>query len=52
VWAEEALRERGGSLDPEALYDLVLQATGDRAKADAARAKAQLEVLRRGGKLD
>lgn len=39
VHAEEALRERGGSMSPEELRRCVLLATGDELQADKAFAK-------------
>lgn len=47
VWAEEVLRERGGSLSPQQLYYVTLLATGDRARADRDRARRWLELNRR-----
>ena len=47
LWAEEVLRDRGGSLEPDQLYTITWLATGDRMAADKARSRRWLEVNRR-----
>lgn len=46
--AEETLREKGGSLSAKALYQIVLQATGDKKEAEKARRKRWLEEMKAG----
>ena len=46
AFAEELLRERGGSLSPDELYQAKLLATGDPHQAAKARAKRWLEEHR------
>lgn len=43
LWAEEVLRERGGSLSSGELYRMELLATGDRLRAEKARARRWLD---------
>lgn len=44
--AETVLRERGGSLDPETLYRVMLTAGVEKMKAQRARARRALELSR------
>jgi hypothetical protein len=46
--AEEVLRDRGGSLDPDQLRHYTLLATGDATRADKACARRWLEMNRKG----
>lgn len=46
VWAEEVLRERGGSLSGDQLYHITLLATGDRKRAEKDRARRILDETR------
>jgi hypothetical protein len=48
VWAEEILRERGGSLGNKAVYQLTLLATGSETAARDARADRVAEELAKG----
>ncbi len=47
IWAEEVLRDRGGSLTAQSLYDLTLLATGDEDYAGTVAARRVLEEERR-----
>ena len=47
IWAEEVLRERGGSLPADALRTVTLLATGSQDAADDAFARRVLEEERR-----
>ena len=49
LWAEEVLRDRGGSLSPAQLYALILMKTGDKAKAEDAWAERNAAIMRAGG---
>jgi hypothetical protein len=44
--AEELLRERGGSLDPEQLYAALVLTGTDRRRADLERSRRALERMR------
>jgi hypothetical protein len=46
LWAEEVLRDRGGSLKATELKSLVLVSTGDQDEADTAFANRLLEEMR------
>jgi hypothetical protein len=46
--AEETLREKRGQLGAQALYDLTLAATGDKAKATAAQVEYMEVEMREG----
>lgn len=46
VWAGEVVRDSGGTLTPESLYELKLQATGDRRAAEKAQAERMLQIER------
>lgn len=48
VWADEVLRERGGSLDNRAIYYMTLMATGSKEQAEDAKSKRIMEELRQG----
>ena len=48
IWADEQLRERGGSATAGELFALTLLATGDPIKADRARSKRAAEEMLRG----
>jgi hypothetical protein len=45
-WAEETLRDKGGSLDSRSVYTLMLLATGDREQAAKAAARRALDESR------
>ena len=47
IHAEEVLRDRGGSLDPDQLFHQTLLATGDVKKADRLRARRWLDLNRK-----
>jgi hypothetical protein len=46
IWAEEVLKQRGGSLKAKELKMLVLLATGDRDQADSEYSQRLLEEMK------